>query len=183
MRAQWEAEKGHRHQVRSLREQIEKIRSRSRRPSASTTSNRACAELHGEAARSEAASSRPKTGRAATEAEGRAPSACSRGGHRGGDRRDRLALDRHPGHPPGRGRAREAAATRRDPARACDRPGRGGELVCRRRHSGPGRHQGPEAPDRLLHLPGPDRRRQDRARQDARRRRSSTAKRTSCAST
>ncbi len=46
-------------------------------------------------------------------------------------------------------------------------PGRGRPAGRRRRHPRPGRHQGPAAADRLLHLPGPDRRGQDRARQDA----------------
>ena len=44
-------------------------------------------------------------------------------------------------------------------------------------------HQGPAPADRLVPLPRPHRRRQDRARQDARRRRSSTARRTWSAST
>ena len=43
------------------------------------------------------------------------------------------------------------------------------EIVSQRRATRPSRPQGPEAPDRLVRLPRPDRRRQDRARQGARR--------------
>ena len=57
------------------------------------------------------------------------------------------------------------------------------QLVADAVHPRPRRHQGPAAADRLVHLPRPHRRRQDRARQDAGRRRSSTARRTSSAST
>ena len=63
------------------------------------------------------------------------------------------ALDRHPGQPPAGGRAGEAAAPRRDPARAGRRPGRGGPAGRRRDHPGPVRHQGPAPADRLVHLP------------------------------
>ena len=65
--------------------------------------------------------------------------AAARGGHRGRDRRDRLALDRHPGQPAAGGRAGEAAAPRRDPARAGRRPGRGGAARSPTPSSGPGR--------------------------------------------
>ena len=79
-----------------------------------------------------------------------------------------VRLDRHPGQPAEGGRAGEAAAPRRDPARAGHRPGRGGPARRRRDHPGPLRHQGPAPADRLVHLPRPDRRRQDRAGQDPR---------------
>ncbi len=61
-------------------------------------------------------------------ARGRRASAA-RGSHRGRDRRDRLALDRHSGHPAGRGRAREAAPPRRPAPSPRRRPGRGGAAV------------------------------------------------------
>ena len=80
-----------------------------------------------------------------------------------------VPVDRHPGQPAAGGRAGEAAAPRRDPARAGDRPGRGGAAGRRRDHPGPLRHQGPAPADRVVHLPRPDRRREDRAGQDARR--------------
>ena len=72
-------------------------------------------------------------------------------------------VDRHPGAAHAAGGGRQAARHGGEPARARGRPGarRGG-----RQRGGaprPRRPQGPEAADRLLHLPGPDRRGQDRA--------------------
>ena len=64
-----------------------------------------------------------------------------------------------------------------------DRPGRGGAARRRRRHPRARRDQGSAAPDRLVHLPRPDRRRQDRALARRSPRRCSTPRRTSCAST
>ena len=51
---------------------------------------------------------------------------ADRGGHRGGHRRGRRQVDRHPGLPPDGGRGREADPHGGAPARAGDRPGRGG---------------------------------------------------------
>ena len=93
------------------------------------------------------------------------------------------ALDRHPGDPPARGRAREAAPPRRDPAPARHRPGRGRAPGRRRRAPRPRRHQGPAPADRLVHLPRPHRRRQDRARQGPGRGALRLRGRTWCAST
>ena len=52
-------------------------------------------------------------------------------------------------------------------ARAHRRPGRGDHTPSQGGAPRARRSQGPEAPDRLVHLPRPDRRRQDRAGQDA----------------
>ncbi len=88
---------------------------------------------------------------------------------RGGDRRHRLDVDRHPGLQAHRGRDAEAHPDGGGAAQARHRPG-GRD---RRRLEGdpprPRRDQGPEAPDRLVHLPRPVGRRQDRARPHARR--------------
>ena len=78
-------------------------------------------------------------------------------------------LDRDPGLAAARGRGRQARPHGGAPARARHRPGRG-----RRggRHRDPPlarRPLGPRPPDRLVPLPRPDRRRQDRARPRARR--------------
>ena len=62
---------------------------------------------------------------------------------------------------------REAAAPRRGAAPAGGRPGRGGAGGRGRDHPGPVRGEGPEAADRLVHLPRPDRRREDGAGQGA----------------
>ena len=94
-----------------------------------------------------------------------------------------VALDRHPRQPVAGGRAREAAAPRRDPARADHRPGRGGAARRRRDHPCSLGHQGPAPADRLVRVPRPDRRRQDRARRRRWRRRCSTPRRTWSAST
>ena len=77
------------------------------------------------------------------------------------------------------GRARQAAADGRQAARARGRPGRGGAPACRRRDPplalGPVR---PEPAVRLVPVPRPHRRRQDRAVQGARRRSCSTPRTT-----
>ena len=65
----------------------------------------------------------------------------------------RVPVDRHPGQPAAGGRAGEAAAPGRDPARAGHRPGRGGPAGRRRDHPRPVRHQGPAPADRVVHLP------------------------------
>ena len=72
-------------------------------------------------------------------------------------------LDRHPGQPPARGRDREARPHGGAPARAGDRPGRGGRG--RRERAAPlaRRAAGPRPADRHVPVPRPDRRRQDRA--------------------
>ena len=77
-------------------------------------------------------------------------------------------LDRHPGHPPDGGRAGEAHPHGGAPPRAGRRPGRGDRGRVRRRPARPRRAQGPAPADRLVPVPRPDRRRQDRARPGAR---------------
>ena len=74
----------------------------------------------------------------------------------------------HPGHPPDGGRAREAGQDGGAPPRPGRRPGRGHRRRVRRGPAGPGRPQGPAPAHRLVPVPGPDRRRQDRARPGAR---------------
>ena len=91
------------------------------------------------------------------------------GDRRGRDRRHRLDVDRHPRLQADRGRVPEAdahggrAPQARDRAERRDRGRLEGDPPLAR---GP---QGPEAPDRLVHLPRPLRRRQDRAGPHARR--------------
>ncbi len=63
-------------------------------------------------------------GRAGGRAEG--ADAAAQQGHRGGDRRGRLEVDRHPGLEDARGRTRQAAAHGRGAQQARGRPGRGG---------------------------------------------------------
>ena len=88
---------------------------------------------------------------------------------RGGDRRHRLDVDRHPGLQAHRGRDAEAHAHGGRAPQARHRPAPGDRG---RRQGDPAlarRPEGPEAPDRLVRLPRPVRRRQDRARPHARR--------------
>ena len=94
-------------------------------------------------------------------------------GRRGGDRQSRrpgrVALDRRAGRQDARGRAREApqdGGGDRAPGR---RPEGGGHCGVDRGPARPRRPAGPEPADRLVHVPRPHRRRQDRADQGARR--------------
>lgn len=70
--------------------------------------------------------------------------------------------------PASRRRTRETAAPRRHPARARHRPERGRQTRHRRHHPRPLWHPRPSPPHRLVHLPRPHRRREDRAGQDPR---------------
>ena len=92
-----------------------------------------------------------------------------RGGRRRAGRRGRRGLDRHPDRPAARGRDRQAAADGGGDRRAADRPAGRGQRGERRRTPLAGRHRRPEPADRLVPLPRPDRHRQDRAGQGARR--------------
>ena len=130
-----------------------------RQPSAQPTTDRA-AELHygrlpqlqqpgrREAARAaDAGTRRPAQGR----------------GRRRRHRAHRGRLDRHPGHPPAGGRSRKSCCNMEERlARARHRPGRGHHGRVRRRAPCACRPQGPEPAHRLVHLPRPHRRGQDR---------------------
>ena len=83
------------------------------------------------------------------------------------DRRGGLALDRHSRRQDAGGRAREAAADGRGAARPRHRPGGGDHRRLRRRAPRPRRPAGSEPADRLVPVPRPHRRRQDRADQGA----------------
>ena len=85
------------------------------------------------------------------------------GGRRRGDRRGRQPVDRHPGRQDAHDRAREAPEAGGPDPPADGRPGRGRQGRRRRRPPQPGRAAGPEPADRLVPVPGPDRRGQDRA--------------------
>ena len=84
-------------------------------------------------------------------------------------RRRRVALDRRSGRSHARRRAREAPQDGGADRQARGRPGRGREGGRDRGAPRPRRPAGSEPADRLVHVPGADRRRQDRADQGARR--------------
>ena len=99
--------------------------------------------------------------------EGRADAA--RGGHRGGHRRRRVALDRRPCVEDAGERETAEAPPHGRPARpAGDRAARGRDRGFRRRPALPGGALRPAPADRLVYLRRPDRRRQDGARPGAR---------------
>ena len=79
----------------------------------------------------------------------------------------RRDVDRHPGHAHRPGGVRAPAADGGRAARAGHRPGRGDRHDRQGGPPRPRRAQGSQAPDRLVHLPRPHRRRQDRAGQGA----------------
>ena len=106
---------------------------------------------------------------AATAAEDKAPTAGAQQGHRGGDRGSGLQVDRHPGLQDARGREGKAAAHGGSARQARRGPG-GGAAHRRERH--PPLARGTRRctpPERLVPVPRPDRCRQDRAVQGARR--------------
>ena len=86
---------------------------------------------------------------------------------RGRHRRGARQLDRHPGLPAHRGGDGQAAPHGGRAAQAGHRPGGGPQGALPGHPPDPRRPEGPEAPERLVHLPRPDRRREDRAGQDA----------------
>ncbi len=156
MRAQWEAERAALRRVQALREEIEQVRQETEQAERDYDLNRAAELRHGKLPGARAAAA--GRGGAARREAGR-PAAAARGGDRGGDRLDRVALDGHPGEPADGRRTGQAAATRRDPARARRRPGRSGAAGRRRDHPRPLGDQGPAPPDRIVHLPRAHRRR------------------------
>ena len=93
----------------------------------------------------------------------RRPAPPQGGGRRRRHRRDRGRLDGDPGHQAARGRDGQARPHGGAPPRPGGRPGRGDRGGLRRGPAGPGRPPGPAPADRVVPVPGPDRRRQDRA--------------------
>jgi ATP-dependent Clp protease ATP-binding subunit ClpB len=98
-------------------------------------------------------------------AAGAAPAGgfLKRGGHRRGHRHRGRQVDRHPGLQDARGRGREAAQAGGAPARARGRPGRRGRRGGERGAPRPRRPAGSQPADRLVSVPRPHRRGQDRA--------------------
>ncbi len=104
---------------------------------------------------------------AAQGADGRRQLAGEGGGRGRADRRGRQPLERRAGHPHARGRAGKADAHGGPARQAGDRPGRRRDGHQQRRPPQPRRPGRPQPADRFLPVPGPHRRRQDRADQGA----------------
>ena len=159
----WQEEKGKLADAQKLKEQLDTSESR---------------------ARAGAAEGRPRQGRRARLRRDPGPRSQAqedrgggrqsrRHGHGGGHRRPhrpgRVALDRHPGGQDAGRRARQAAPHGGGDRQARGRPVGGRHRGVDRRAPLPRRPARPQPADRLVHVPRPDRRRQDRARQGARR--------------
>ena len=165
MLAQWEAERQAIKKLQALRSELEALRRELEEAERSYDLNRAAQIRHGRLPdierRLEGEEERLQSKQAATRLLREEVTA------------DEIAevvarWTRHPGHPPAGGRAGEAPPPGRRAARACRRPGRGRAVRGRRSHPRSRGRQGSEAADRLVHLPRPDGRRQDRARARAR---------------
>ena len=179
--ARWQAEKSKLSDAQKLKTELEQCAHRTRqRAAARRIPARRRARLR-------------QDPRAREEAEGdRRQATASRrdgggGRHRRPRRAGRLALDRRAGRPHARRREGQAAAHGGDDRQARHRPGRS---RAGRFDRGAPRARGPAGPapaDRLVHVPGPHRRRQDRADQGARRipvrRRDRAASASTCPST
>jgi len=163
MRAQWEAEKNSINEVRGLREQIEKVRQEIEAAERQYDLNKSAELRYGKLPQLEAQ---------LKEKERLLAEQQNTGGKllREEVTEEEIAeiVSRWTGIPVTRlvEGEREAAAHGGPPPPAGGGPGRGGAAGGRRRDPRPRGDQGPAAPDRLLHLPGADRRGQDRARQD-----------------
>ena len=145
---------------KKLEEEIDRIRARQ------GLGDRASGVRPGqEAGRAGEGASRPQDGHGGGVAR-RGPRALRRG-RRGGHRRGPGQLDRHPRLPPHRGGDLQAAAHGGRAPQARGGPGRGHQGAVAGDPSHPGGAQGPQAAERLVHLPRPHRRREDRARQGA----------------
>ena len=106
---------------------------------------------------------------AAAAAEDKAPDPGAQQGHRGGDRRSGLQVDRHSGHEMLEGEREKLLHMEEALAQARGRPGRGGAHRLQRDPPLARRTCRSAPPERLVPVPRPHRRRQDRAVQGARR--------------
>ena len=152
MKARWQAEKEAIEASKAAVAQLDEARGAYERAEREDDLERAAElqyadipELEKIVAEQEAAAARARRGRLAAD----------RGGHRGGRRRGRRALDRDPGLEADGGRGREADPHGGAPARARDRPGRGGRGGLQRAAPLARRALGPQPPDRLFLFLGP----------------------------
>ena len=151
MRAQWEAERQALRKVQALREEIERVRHEAEEAERAYDLNRAAELRHGQLPELER---RLQAEEEQLARQAGRPPAAARGGHRGRDRRDRVALDRHPGQPAPGGRAARSccASTRSCTSGSSARTRRCSWWPTRSSGPGPG-IKDPRRPDRVVHLP------------------------------
>ena len=159
MKAQWEREKEQAEGHGDVLKRLDEARTELQRAERELDYERAAELRHSEIPQLEQRARRGRVARAV----GRAAGLPLREGRRRRGRRGRGPLDRHPGLADARGRGREARPHGGAPAPARHRPGRGGDRRQRRAAPLPRRPERPRPPDRHVPVPGPDRRRQDRA--------------------
>ena len=177
MKRHWEAEREAIDAIRTLKEELEQLRT----------------QLEREADLNVAAEIRygriPELERRIDRGDGPPRRAADRqadaqgGGRRRGHRRGRLEVDRRAGQPADGGRGGEADPPRGAPPRARGRPGRRRAGGGQRDPPQPGRAFRSQPADRVVHVPRADGRRQDRARPRPGRSSCSTTSTRWCAST
>ena len=180
-KAQWENEKNAIGQVQQLREKIEDAeRGRLKQAEQSYDLEKAAELKYGQPARGSRRQLEAEE-QAAQSAKETQPAAGQ--GHRGGDRPDRGAVDRHPC---GQADARASGRSSCTWTKSCTSRVIGQDEAVQAGDGGhpaePGRHSGPQPAHRLLPVPGPHGRGQDGAGQDAWPRPCSTTRRTWSAS-
>jgi hypothetical protein len=163
LRAVWSKEKESLGRVQKVREELEAARLEMAKAERNYDLNKIAELKHGRIPQLE------KELAKAEKTRHRQDHAREGGGLLRGDRRDHLEVDPHPALQAAPGREGEAPEARGRAAHARHRPGRG--RAPRQRGHSPRRAgiKDPQPADRQLPLPRAHRRRQDRARQDARR--------------
>ena len=177
MKQHWEAEREAIDAIRTLKEELEQLRTQLEREA---DLNVAAEIRYGRIPELERRIDEATTH--LDELQSRQPDAQG-GGRRRGHRRGRLQVDGRPGEPADGGRGGQADPPRGAPPRARRRPGRRRDRRRQRHPPQPGRPVRPQPADRVVHVPRADRRRQDRAGPGAGRSSCSTTSRRWCAST
>ena len=159
LKSQWEQEKAKIAELRATKKQLEDLQLEIEKAERAADYGQA-AELQ---VRQAARAAEPAFGAGGRACRDRRASAAQGRGRRGRHRAHRLLVDGHPGHAPDGGRAGQADPHGGGAAQARHRPGRGRRGRVRRGPPRAGRAQGSATTDRLVHLPWPHGRRQDRA--------------------
>ena len=172
LKARWDAEKNGHNRIGDLRKKLDELRTQAEKYEREGDLAKSSAINYGEipAIQKEIAPSREERGgigrsRQCQRRRADGPRPRRRRLHR----RNRLRLDRHPRGPSYAGRKREAPAHGGVPRQARDRPEGSHPSGFRRRASLACRHLRPEPSDRIVPVPRPHRRGQDRTGQGARR--------------